>query len=195
MILDEGFYRRNTVNVARDLLGKVLVHETGDEETAGIIIETEAYLQDDEACHASRGKTKRNAVMFGEPGKAYVYLIYGIHHCFNTVTGEAGVGEAVLIRALRPVSGIELMQKRRRKDCPLQKLTSGPGNLCRAMDITKRHNGMSLAKCPLYVYSGTAAKRIRPEDITATTRVGISKAQDSELRFYLNNYHTYVSGR
>lgn len=193
MILGEDFYRRDTVVVARDLLGKVLVHETPHGETSGIIIETEAYLMNDEACHASRGKTKRNATMFGAPGRAYVYLIYGIHYCFNAVTGEEGVGEAVLVRSLRPLTGVELMQRRRRKDCPLQKLTSGPGNLCKAMGITDKQNGLSLEKYPLCVFSNHNG--VSPEEIRVTTRVGISKAVESELRFYLNTYHTFVSGR
>ena len=193
MILQADFYARDTVVVARELLGKVLVHETAEGTTSGIIVETEAYMQDDPACHAYRGKTPRNETMFGEPGKAYVYLIYGIHHCFNAVTREEGKGEAVLVRALCPLRGEELMRRRRKTTCPSHRLASGPGNLCRVMGITRDQDGVSLQESPLYVISDNVA--VSSDDVAEKTRIGLSVAEDRMLRFYLSNYQKYVSRR
>ena len=191
MILKKSFYRRDTIAVAKDLLGKILVHNTPEGEASGIIVETEAYLADDEACHASRGETKRNAAMFGPPGRAYIYLIYGVHHCFNAVTGDEGIGEAILVRSLYPLKGIELMAKRRNFSGSVEKnLCSGPGKLCKALGITREQNGISLAEEPLCIKERMP---VSPEDIIVTTRIGISKAADSKLRFYLNTYINYVS--
>jgi DNA-3-methyladenine glycosylase len=182
--LGAGFYARPTIAVARDLLGTVLVHETPAGLAAGRIVETEAYLRDDPACHASRGMTPRNAPMFGPPGRAYIYFIYGMYHCFNVVTAPKGVGEAVLIRALEPVDGFSLMEKRRRTDDP-RKLCSGPGKLVLALGITPDLNGASLLRGPLRIlppesYPWEGARRIE-----VTTRVGISVAAELPLRFYL----------
>lgn len=184
-IFDEDFYRGNTVTVARRLLGTHLVHFSPEGLTSGIIVETEAYLsKDDPACHAARGKTKRNAAMFGPPARAYVYFIYGNHYCFNVVTNEQGIGEAVLIRALEPVEGLHLMQKRRGAGHKKINLTSGPGKLCRAMDITGRHNGSSLLKPPLFVAAGLHFEDI---SIGVSGRIGINKAQEKQWRFFVKD--------
>jgi len=119
MILPQTFYEQDTITVAKRLLGCYLVHLEGEETTLGRIVETEAYLVHDPAAHSFIGKTKRNSVLFGPVGHAYVYFIYGMHYCFNVVTGREGMGEAVLIRALEPLQGMLVMRKRRRR----QKLT------------------------------------------------------------------------
>jgi DNA-3-methyladenine glycosylase len=180
-VLNPDFYARPTVTVARDLLGTVLLHVTPEGAAAGIIVETEAYLRNDPACHASRGQTPRNAPMFGPPGRAYIYLIYGMYHCFNVVTGPEGVGEAVLIRALEPVRGIPLMESRRGTDDP-RKLCSGPGKLVLALGLGKEQNGASLMRGPLRILAGD---NDRPRNIKVTTRIGLTQAADLPLRFYL----------
>lgn len=142
------FFERDVVTVARELLGCRLAHRLEDGSVlAGIIVETEAYHGDDPASHSHRGETPRNRVMFGPPGVAYVYFIYGMYDCFNVVCEPAGSGAAVLIRALEPVVGLEAMgaNRSRGKPVPDRELASGPGKLCRAMDITRaRHNGWVL---------------------------------------------------
>lgn len=178
-ILPRNFYARETVAAARDLLGCILVHNAPDGPAAGRIVETEAYIQGDPACHAFRGETPRNRVMFGPPGHAYVYFIYGMYYCFNTVTAPAGVGEAVLIRALEPLEGIPLMRRRRGRD-RLKDLCSGPAKLVQALGIAREHNGADLTRNPLFVLKGDAR-----EKILAATRVGIREGADLPLRFYL----------
>jgi DNA-3-methyladenine glycosylase len=186
--LTKYFYQSPTRDVAYSLLGKILCHETDEGVTAGRIVEVEAYLyRYDGACHAARGKTARNAAMFGPAGTAYVYLIYGIYHCFNVVTGQPGEGEAVLIRALEPLTGLELMVERRGTD-DKRMLARGPGRLCRAMGITPALNGRDLRKKPLYL----AEDRYTVTEIVTTTRIGISVATDLPLRFYIAG-NAYVS--
>lgn len=139
-----AFFARPAPLVAPDLLGCVLVRELAGVRLAGRIVETEAYLgSEDAASHAFRGPTARNRAMFGPPGHAYVYLIYGIHHCLNVVTGPAGAGQAVLIRAVQPLAGIEIMQQRRGRQA-LQDLCSGPGKLCQAFAIDRALDGHDL---------------------------------------------------
>lgn len=184
-ILPSHFYDNETTAVAQALLGKLLVHETPAGILAGRIVETEAYLADDPACHAHGGKnTPRTAVMFGPPGAAYIYLIYGMHNCFNVVTGPAGTGEAVLIRALEPVCGIELMQTYRNQ-LVLHNLCSGPGKLVYAMGITRALNAHSLMEPPLYL----AEPLVESEalQIITTMRIGISKGAALPLRFYIKD--------
>ena len=175
-ILGKKFYCRPTIELARALLGKHLVY--GD--LRGKIVETEAYLyHDDPGCHTCRGMTERNAPMFGPAGRTYVYLIYGMYHCLNVVSGKTGEGEAVLIRALEPLQGIELMQKRR-KTTKIENLCSGPGKLCQAFAITRKHNNLSLLDGKLRIENS----REKPE-ITTSTRIGLSAGQDLKLRFYI----------
>lgn len=173
-ILNRKFYHRDTLRVARDLLGKKLVRRTGREILSGMIVETEAYCgQADSACHAHRGKTLRNAVMFGKPGHAYVYFTYGMHYMLNLVTEEEGNPCAVLIRAIEPIDGIEAMEARRKKKG--KQLTNGPAKLCQALSIDKSLNGWDLTRgCKLWVED---YRKIPARSIIATPRIGIDYAR------------------
>ncbi|MGI6553759.1 MAG: DNA-3-methyladenine glycosylase [Clostridia bacterium] len=183
------FYERPAEVVAKELLGAILIHHSNEGRTGGIIVETEAYLgQDDPACHSARGPTKRNQSMFGPGGRVYVYRIYGIHWCFNITADEITTPAAVLIRALEPVVGVSLMQERRKKNNLLE-LCSGPAKLAVAMGITGEHDGLSLFSGPIRVYGGIPKG---DDEIVSTTRIGISKAADWQLRFYLKN-NPYIS--
>jgi len=197
MILPPGFYTRDAVTVAKDLLGCLLVHQGEAGMAAGWIVEDEAYLRGDPAAHSYRGETKRNHVLFGPPGRAYIYRIYGLYICIDVVTGPEGAGGAVLIRALEPAVGIDLMRERRGTDDPLA-LASGPGKLTEALDITMDHNGASLSDGPLQIWSPESLPDRRPEgwpgEVVQTTRIGIAKAADLPLRFYLKGSR-YVSRR
>ena len=197
MILSPTFYERETVTVAKSLLGCLLVHQEAGGTAMGWIVEVEAYLHDDPAAHSFRGETERNRVMFGPAGHAYVYRIYGLHTCVNVVTGPEGTGEAVLIRALEPAGGIELMRARRGTD-DLLALASGPGKLTQALGITMGCNGAFLSEGTLQIWSPDSFPGRRPEgvpgEIVQTTRVGITKAADLPLRFYLNGSR-YISRR
>jgi DNA-3-methyladenine glycosylase len=187
MILTQTFYAQETILVAKQLLGCYLVHLEGEETTLGRIVETEAYLWNDPAAHAFVGKTKRNSVLFGPVGHAYVYFIYGMHYCVNAVTGQAGKGEAVLIRALEPLQGIPVMQKRRHTQ-QLSLLCNGPARLTKALAITLALNGVPLFDGPLQIWSPESlppASLSESAEIVATTRIGISKAKELPLRFYL----------
>ncbi|MDO8498395.1 MAG: DNA-3-methyladenine glycosylase [bacterium] len=190
MIFKRDFYRQNAVIVARKLLGSYLVHQSPEGKTVGRIVETEAYLgKDDPASHAYRGKTRRNAVMFGPPGHAYIYFTYGMHYCFNVVTGKNGVGEAALIRALEPLEGLELI-KQRRKTVNVYQLCSGPAKLVQAMGITPDLNGSDLTSGPLQIF--TAGIDNEKIEIITAPRIGISQAQDLPLRFYIKG-NSYIS--
>jgi len=176
MRLGKRFFNKPTVDLAKALLGKYLILNN----LKGIITETEAYLyKDDPGCHASRGQTKRNAPMFAAAGRTYVYLIYGMYHCLNIVSGKEGEGEAVLIRALEPVEGIALMRKRR-KTKNIENLCNGPGKLNQAFGITMKHNNLSVFDGPIQIHSSG----IKPE-IAAATRIGLTSGKDLELRFYI----------
>lgn len=177
--LPREFYLQETVSVARQLLGKVLVHETLEGVIAGRIVEVEAYESGDPACHSFRGKTGRNAVMFGEPGHVYVYFTYGMHFCLNAVTQPEGIGEGVLLRAVEPLEGIELMARNR----ALHNLCSGPGKLTQAFGINASHKGLDLCGgSPLRIVDGGMAD----VEIVEAPRVGIRLAADKLWRFYIN---------
>lgn len=180
--LPHSFYARSPVEVARDLLGAELRHETPDGVAAGRIVETEAYLATEPACHAYRGRTARNAALFGEAGRAYVYLSYGVHWLFNVVAESPGEGCGVLIRALEPTLGEPLMRARRVRRGP-RDLTSGPGKLTQALAVDGSHNGVSLSGGALAIVARAGA----PGSVTTAKRIGISKAADLPLRFYLTN--------
>jgi DNA-3-methyladenine glycosylase len=196
MILPRAFYQQDTVEVSKDLLGKILVHESSQGETAGRIVETEAYrCPEDKAAHSSGGRrTARNEVMFGEKGHAYIYFIYGMYYCFNVTAGNVpGKPEAVLIRALEPVEGQDIMAKRRgAKQAKTANLTNGPSKLRMAMDISKSQNKTDLTSPPLYIKD---APPVPKEDIVETTRVGVDYAgewKNRPWRFYIKRNH-YVS--
>ncbi len=176
-ILDRKFYKRDTVEVARSLLGKKLVRQINSSELSGMIAETEAYCgQADSACHAHRGKTKRNAVMFGEPGHAYVYFTYGMHYMLNLVTEEVEHPCAVLIRAVVPISGVEEMEGRRKRKGV--DLTNGPAKLCQAFSINKDLNGWDLI-CGKELWVEDYST-IQPKSIIATPRIGIDYARPKD---------------
>ena len=190
--LEQSFYERDTVRAARALLGQLLCRQSAEGLAAGIIVETEAYLsRDDPACHAFRGQTARNAAMFGPPGQAYIYFIYGNHFCFNVVTGPAGIGEAVLIRALEPVAGLALMQRRRGQERSGAELANGPGKLCQALAIDGGFDQHDLRRPPLWLSAGEA---VSPEAVGSSPRIGISRAKDKLLRFYIEG-NEYLSRR
>jgi len=176
MVIKRSFYERDTLTVAKELLGCVLCRRTDEGYTAGIITECEAYMGEiDPAAHSYKGKRDRVRVQYGDKGSSYVYLIYGMHHCFNITTGPAGVPESVLIRALRPLEGIPLMEQRRKTDKRLN-LTSGPGKLCRAMDITMEQYGCDLTDpgTGLWLEYGET-----PANIITTPRIGIDYAGEA----------------
>jgi DNA-3-methyladenine glycosylase len=189
MILPRLFYQHDVLEVSRALLGKILVHESHEGTTAGRIVETEAYSgPEDCAAHSFGGRrTPRNDVMYGEKGHAYVYLIYGMYNCVNVTLGEMpGKPEAVLVRALEPVEGQEIMEKRRGiVTGKVSNLTNGPGRLCMAMDITKALHKSDLTAPPFYIKD---AEPIPKEAIVETTRIGVDYAgewKDKPWRFYL----------
>jgi len=178
--LPREFYLRDTIEAARSILGRVIVHRTPGGIIAGRIVEAEAYTSNDPSCHACKGMTKRNARMFGPPGHAYIYFTYGMYFCLNAVTAPEGVGEAVLIRAAEPLEGIELMEKNRGTDV-LTNLASGPGKLCMAFGLDKRENGLDLTGSNLTIVDDG----FTPGDIVTATRIGIRLATDRPWRFYL----------
>jgi DNA-3-methyladenine glycosylase len=186
-ILKRPFYDRPTVEVARDLLGKILVHG----RTAGIIVETEAYLgADDLAAHSARGITDRTRVIFGPPGHAYVYFIYGMYECLNLICEPEGVPGCVLIRALEPLTGVDLMRERRPAARKPEDLASGPGKLTLAMGITRAQNGADVTRGALVVRRPTVP---RPLDVAVSPRIGITKCAELPLRFHIRG-NRFVSG-
>jgi len=195
-VLQREFYNRDPITVAKELLGKVLVRETPEGVTAGVIVETEAYLaQGDPANHAFRGMTSRNKSMFGPPGHAYVYRIHQVC-CLNVVTEPEGVPSAVLIRALMPIEGIEMMRERLGRFDSLP--TTGPGKLCKAMTIDLSLDGWDLTLGEqLWVVEGNEPVEFAESDIAVTTRIGVTAAKDLPLRFFLKRqpFVNFVSHR
>jgi len=182
-ILSEEFYARPTVDVAQDLLGKIIVRKVDSIVLSGMIIETEAYCHtNDPASHAFCGKTKRNSAMFGPVGHAYVYLSYGIHHCFNIVAKDTLDAGAVLIRSIKPISDIAQF-KHHRKNSDLKNLANGPGKLTQALKITLAENHKNLmTDSDLFIQDGIAVEK---NQIRSHYRVGISKGRDKPWRFTL----------
>jgi DNA-3-methyladenine glycosylase len=171
-----GFYDRSVVEVAQDLIGCVLSHEGA----AGVIVETEAYHDSEPASHAFVGLTNRTRVLFGPPGRAYMYLSYGIHACLNAVCEPEGVGAAVLIRALEPVEGIESMRERRGIE-RVENLCSGPGKLTQALGIGLELNGSDLIRGPIVI--ADRAPAWRDVEVVASRRIGITKAAELPWRY------------
>lgn len=194
-ILPRSFYERDTIQVAKDLLGKILVREINGQLLTGIIIETEAYKFGDPACHACKNITERNKGLFGQAGFAYVYFTYGNHYCFNTVARDLNTPSGgVLIRAIKPIEGIEIMTHHRKinPSSPrlfrtltrnVDTLTNGPGKLTQALQINKEQYGVDLTKKgELYITEGI---NIQAADVLTTPRIGISKAKDNLWRFLI----------
>jgi DNA-3-methyladenine glycosylase len=188
--LPKNFYIRDVLTVAKELLGKVLVYQDGNKKLSGKIVEVEAYRGSvDQAAHSFNGKTKRNEVMFEEGGLLYVYFTYGVHFCCNVVTGKPGKGDAVLLRALEPVSGIEEMatnrfNKKKINEKELINLTNGPGKICQAFNFNRAHNRTDLTGKQIYILDN---EKIMSRSIAASTRIGIKKSVDLPWRFYIKN--------
>jgi DNA-3-methyladenine glycosylase len=182
-LLPKVFYKDNTIKIAEGMLGKLLVRQTDDKCKIGRIVEVEAYIgEDDPACHASHGLTPRTRIMYGPPGNAYVYFTYGMYFMLNVVTEREGFPAAILIRALEPVSGFE-------GDDP--RPASGPGKLCRSMEINRSLNGISLRSTELRIME--SASSYIPEEVRWTPRIGISSGQEKLWRAYLHG-NPFVSG-
>jgi len=189
-ILTKKFYDRTPDLVARELLGKILIHDYNGFCCSGRIVETEAYFsKNDPANHAACGKTKRNTPMFGLPGTAYVYFCYGNHWLVNAVTEKEGIASAVLIRAVEPVEGIEIMRERRKVKRDVD-LTNGPAKLCSALGITGEQNGISLLKKPLIIIDdGTPLPEFK-----TSKRIGISTGREIKGRYYIPG-NEYISAK
>ena len=189
--LPRSFYERPVLTVARAVLGRMLVRDAPEGRVAGRIVEVEAYSdRGDPASHARAGRTARNAVMFGPAGHAYIYFTYGMHHCLNLVTGRAGRAAAVLVRALEPVLGLDVM-RRRRGAVPERNLASGPGCVATALGLTRAHDGCDLTRGPLWV--SDLPPRRGGHRVAAGPRVGIRVGTERAWRFRLAG-HPSVSG-
>jgi DNA-3-methyladenine glycosylase len=187
--LKREFYLRSTLRVAWNLLGTTIVYRHPHGVLAARIVETEAYIgEDDPACHAAVGRTARNDVMYGPGGFGYIYFIYGMYNCFNVVTERTGFPAAVLIRAVEPMGGEEIMKANSPANCRL--LTNGPGKFCRAYGLTRRQNGLDLTGSTLYIVE----RENYTPDVVITRRIGIKKGAEKPWRFYDRNSR-FVSGR
>ena len=189
--LPREFFARPTAEVARELLGKKLLRYIDDQWVGGFIVETEAYLADDDpASHSARGETPGNAAMFDQPGTLYVYPIHA-KYCLNAVTERQGIGCAVLIRAIEPSAGINIMAANRGHD-ELRRLTRGPAMLCQALAVDRRQDGIDLISSNTVVIAD--GRTHSPAAVTSTPRIGISTATDLPLRFFVDG-NRFVSGR
>lgn len=182
------FLQGSASSVARRLLGCELVRQIDGQTVRVRIVETEAYDQTDAASHSYNGCTPRTDVMFGSPGHLYVYFTYGMHYCCNIVVGEEGYGAAVLIRAVEPLEGKAVLEKRRRGKTGIE-LTNGPAKLCQALGIDKQMNGHDLHNVPLQLI---VQPKVSDDKVVSTTRVGINRAKDQPWRFYIKD-NPYVS--
>lgn len=188
--LSKSFYRRELLDVAQELLGKIFVKVDGKKHLSGKIVEVEAYHGDcDEAAHSFAGITQRTKIMFEAGGYLYVYFTYGVHHCCNVVTGKKGQGTAVLIRAVEPVTGIEKMIENRfgrklKNEKEMFNLTSGPAKVCQAFDIDRKLSGTDLTENKLFILNG---EKISSDDIGISKRIGITKSVDLPWRFFIKN--------
>jgi DNA-3-methyladenine glycosylase len=191
--LSRSFYLRSTLQVAQELLGKYFIRRTDKNLLIGKIVEVEAYRSNDPASHSFRGKTNRNSVMFCEGGHLYVYFTYGMHFCANIVTGRKGIGEAVLIRAVEPLIGIEVMTKNRyasKKSIILQSLnrkslinlTNGPAKFCEAFRISRKENGLDLTNSDIIIADG---ETISSRSIERSSRIGIRSGLEKKWRFFI----------
>jgi DNA-3-methyladenine glycosylase len=195
MILRREFYNRDSLTVAKELLGKILIHETPEGITAGKIVETETYKgPEDKASHSyGNRRTPRTETMFGPKGHSYIYLIYGLYCCLNVTSGAVvGKPEATLIRAVEPLKGIDLMMKRRGPTGKITNVASGPGRLCIAMGLSKIQNGADVCQPPFYIDDN---QTIDSTEIVETTRIGVEYAadwKDKPWRFYIKD-NLYVS--
>lgn len=187
---DRDFYLRPTLEVARNLVGKYLVSTIGGKILAARLVEVEAYIgEEDPACHAAVGPTARNAVMYGPGGFGYIYFIYGMYHCLNVVTEKEGFPAAVLIRGAEPVEGTVVMASRF-NGAKKNRLTDGPGKLCKAFGLTREHNGIDLLGSELYIED----RGYNPNKIECSGRIGIKKAAERQWRFFESD-SPYVSVR
>jgi len=191
--LPRGFLARPATEVAPELLGRILVRRMPDGDRLAVrLVEVEAYEPDDPASHAFKGPTRRNLVMFGPPGRMYVYVAYGMHFCANVVTGNQGTGSAVLLRAAEPLEGLEVMRGRRGVD-DARRLCSGPGRLTQALDIGRAEDGLDLVR-DRDVFL-TAGEPVSPSRWSRTTRVGVNVGADRRWRWFERGSPFVSSGR
>ncbi len=193
--LNKSFYTRDVITVAREALGKIFVRIENGEKLSGKIVEVEAYHgETDESAHSYFGVTKRNKVMFETGGLFYVYFIYGIHYCCNIVTGKQGEGDAVLLRGIEPLSGIEKMAFNRYNKSDISgikriNLSNGPGKICQAFKINRDQNGINLTDNTIYLLDN---EKVKEKEIASKKRIGIKRSKDLQWRFYIKN-NQYVS--
>ncbi|MCH2177383.1 MAG: DNA-3-methyladenine glycosylase [Mariniblastus sp.] len=191
-LLNPSFYKRTAKEVARSLIGTILVSRIAGLRVSGMVVETEAYLATrDAASHGTQGPNRKNRSMFGPAGRAYVYPIHA-RYCFNAVTGIEGIASAVLIRAVEPIDGIKVMQQRRQRES-LKLLTSGPARLCEAFALNRQQDGISLTTRRTTWLEQNPAFTADPKSLRATRRIGVTSAKNLKLRFVLRG-NLFVSG-